>query len=359
MNSSLFLNYASTFEDFLKSGWYILGDQVRGFEEDFPRYCGANQRVGVGSGLDALILAIDAFDFPKDSEIIVPSNTYIATILAIVRNGLKPVLVEPDIRTYNIDTLKIEDKITDRTKAILVVHLYGKACQMDEIIEISNKHGLSVIEYCAQAHGAKFKGQLVGSFSVGCFSFYPTKNLGALGDAGAVTCKDEVYSNRLRSLRNYGSERKYYNKQLGHNSRLDEIQAAFLCVKLKVLDDITNQKRELAQIYFENLHEEITKPDKSFDCFDVYHIFSIRLQNRDKLREYLQLNNIQTEVHYPVAPHNQEAMSGIIFGNYPISSEIHCTTLSLPISFFHTKEDIMEICNVINAWVGIKSDTSY
>lgn len=350
VNQKLFDDYTLNFTNFIQSGWYVLGSQVNDFEDDFANFCGTNHCIGVASGLDALILAIDAFDFPKGSEIIVPSNTYIATILAIIRNGFKPILVEPDIRTYNIDTSKIEEKLTSKTVAILVVHLYGKSCEMDKIIKIANKNQLNIIEDCAQAHGANFKGQMVGSFGIGCFSFYPTKNLGALGDAGAITCKNQDYMNRIKSLRNYGSYQKYHNNELGYNSRLDEIQAGFLSIKLKLLNKITNHKRELAKVYLENLSDKFIKPVVNQDYFDVYHIFNIRHKKRDDLKLFLHDNKINTEIHYPIPPHKQKAMKGIIIGSYPISQEIHDTTLSLPISYFHTKEDIAHICELINQW---------
>jgi len=351
VNEKLFDKYKENFDAFIKSGWYVLGGQVSKFEDEFAKFCNTKHCIGVASGLDALILAIDAFDFPKDSEIIVPANTYIATILAIVRNGFKPVLVEPDINTYNIDTSKIEDKITKNTKAILVVHLYGKACEMDKVLDIANKYDLKIIEDCAQAHGAKFKGQKVGSFGIGCFSFYPTKNLGALGDAGAITCDDNEYKDKIKSLRNYGSNEKYYNEDLGYNSRLDEIQAGFLSIKLEILDDITNHKRELVKLYLENLDDRFIKSIVDEDYFDVYHIFNIRYENRDELKEYLLDNGVKSEIHYPLAPNKQKAMNGILDGVYPISEEIHNTTLSLPISFFHTKDDVLKVCKVMNGWL--------
>ena len=352
VNEKLFDKYKDSFDKFLNSGWFVLGGQVAQFEEDFARFNSTKHCIGVASGLDALILAIDAFKFPKNSEIIVPSNTYIATILAIVRNGFKPILVEPDINTYNIDPTKIEEKINKSTKAILVVHLYGKACDMDPIIDIAKKYDLKIIEDVAQAHGAKYKGKLVGSFGVGCFSFYPTKNLGALGDAGAITTDDDNLAKIFRSLRNYGSDKKYYNDELGYNSRLDEIQAGFLSVKLEILDDITNHKRELAKIYLENLDNRFIKPIVDEDYFDVYHIFNIRHKKRDELKTYLFENGIKTEIHYPLAPQKQKAMQGIIEAEYPISEEIHNTTLSLPISYFHTKEDIIKVCQVMNRWLS-------
>jgi dTDP-4-amino-4,6-dideoxygalactose transaminase len=351
VNEKLFDKYKESFDVFMKSGWYILGSQVNKFEKEFAEFSTTNYCVGLASGLDALILAIDAFDFPKKSEIIVPSNTYIATIMAIVRNGFKPVLVEPNISTYNIDSMKIEEKITNKTKAILVVHLYGKACEMDKISEIAMKYDLKIIEDCAQAHGAKFKNQKVGTFGVGCFSFYPTKNLGALGDAGAIICDDENYAKKIKALRNYGSSTKYYNDVLGYNSRLDEVQAGFLSIKLQILNEITNHKRELAKIYMDKLNDNFIKPVVDTDYFDVYHIFNIRHSKRDEVKEYLLKNDIKTEIHYPLAPHKQKAMQGIIDGDYPISEEIHNTTLSLPISYFHVKDDILKVCEVLNRFV--------
>jgi len=348
VNEILFDKYQEKFKEFLQSGWYILGNNVATFEREFASYCGVQSCVGVASGLDALILAIDAFDFPKESEIIVPSNTYIATILAIVRNGFKPVLVEPDIQTYNIDPKKIEEKITPRTKAILVVHLYGKACEMDTILGIAKKHDLKIIEDAAQAHGAMYKDKKVGSFGIGCFSFYPTKNLGALGDAGAITLNDPSIDQKLRALRNYGSSIKYYNDELGYNSRLDEIQAGFLSIKLTILEEITAHKRTLAQYYFEHLEPRFITPLQNSDFFDVFHIFAIRHPKRDQLKAYLLEHGIKTEIHYPLPPHRQKSMQNIISGEYPIAQEIHDTILSLPISYGHTLEQIRYVCDVIN-----------
>jgi len=351
VNEKLFTEYKIVFDKFLESGWYVLGKNVVRFEKEFAKYCNTKYCIGVASGLDALILAIDAFGFPKGSEIIVPSNTYIATILAIIRNGFKPVLVEPDINTYNIDPSKIEEKITFKTKAILAVHLYGKACDMDPIMNLSSKYKLEIIEDCAQAHGAEYKGQKVGSFGVGCFSFYPTKNLGALGEAGAITVNDKIFEEKIKSFRNYGSGKKYSNDYLGYNSRLDEIQAGFLVLKLKILEDITSHKRELAKIYLDNLEDEFIKPIVDKKYFDVYHIFNIRCGKRDELKEYLLKNNIKTEIHYPISPNKQKAMKGILDDSYPLSEEIHNTTLSLPISYFHTEKDVMRVVDVMNRWI--------
>jgi dTDP-4-amino-4,6-dideoxygalactose transaminase len=353
VNQKLFDKYQNKFDEILKSGWYVLGKNVSGFEKEFAVFCEVNYAIGLASGLDALILAIDAFSFPEDSEIIVPSNTYIATILAILRNGFKPVMVEPDIRTYNIDPTKIEAKISANTRAILPVHLYGKSCDMDPIMAIAKKYQLEVIEDCAQAHGALYKGKKIGSFGIGCFSFYPTKNLGALGDAGAITANNKDFADKIFSLRNYGSSKKYYNDLIGYNSRLDEIQAGLLSVKLEVLDEITNHKRKLASLYHAHLDSRFIKPVVDDDFFDVYHIYNIRHQKRDELRAYLLENDIKTEIHYPLAPHKQKAMLGILDGAYPISEEIHETTLSLPISYFHKDEEIMQVIEVLNNFSSI------
>jgi len=251
---------------------------------------------------------------------------------------------------YNIDPALIEEKITPLTKVILVVHLYGKLCDMSAILSIAEKHQLKVLEDCAQAHGAKFKNQQAGTFGdFGCFSYYPTKNLGAIGDAGSITTDNIDLKEKIKKLRNYGSSVKYINELIGYNSRLDEIQAGFLSIKLKKLDEINAHKRRLAAIYLETLKSDFIKPVVNKDYFDVYHIFNIRHAKRDELKDYLLKNDIKTEVHYPVAPHKQQAMKGI-FGNetYPISQEIHQTTLSLPISYFHTENEIRKVIDVMN-----------
>lgn len=348
LNKSFEDEYVQCFRELLNSGWYILGKQVATFEEAFAQYCGTKHCIGVASGLDALMLALRCYDFPAGSEVLVPSNTYIATILSILQCGLKPVLVEPDIHTYNIDPLKIEEKITKNTKAIMVVHLYGKACDMEPIMQIAGKYKLPVIEDCAQAHGAMYKGQKVGTFGIGAFSFYPTKNLGALGDAGAITTNDQEKKDLFMALRNYGSKIKYQNDYIGYNSRLDEIQAGLLSVKLKSLDKINRHKRDLAAIYLKELKDDFIKPSVSSDYFDVYHIFNIRHPKRDELKEYLLKNDIKTDIHYPIPPNKQKAMEGIIIGEYPISEEIHRTTLSLPISYGHTEDDIYKVVETIN-----------
>jgi dTDP-4-amino-4,6-dideoxygalactose transaminase len=349
VNKPFFEEYEKVLTETLKSGWFILGKSVEKFEKEFAEYNNSKYCIGVASGLDALILSLKAFNFEKDDEVIVPSNTYIATILSILHAGLKPVLVEPDIRTYNIDPYKIEEKITASTRAIMIVHLYGKSCDMDPIVSLCRKKNLKLIEDCAQSHGAEYKGKITGSFGeFGAFSFYPTKNLGALGDAGAVITDDDDLADKIRVLRNYGSHKKYYNEVVGYNSRLDEVQAAFLSVKLKKLDEINSHKRQLASIYDKYLNDNYIKPVMDPDYLDVYHIYNIRHPERDKLREYLLKKEIKTDIHYPVSPHKQEAMKGIITEDFPISEEIHKSTLSLPVSYSHTEEDIYRVVEVLH-----------
>lgn len=335
-NQPFIEEYTKVFGDVLNSGWFILGKNVGAFEQEFTNYLGANHCIGVASGLDALTLSLVALDLPKKSEVIVPSNTYIATILSIIQAGHKPVLVEPDILTYNLNPSLIEPAITKKTKAIIVVHLYGKPCDMDPIKAIADNYGLFLIEDCAQAHGAEYKRKKVGTFGhLSAFSFYPTKNLGCLGDGGAIVTNSSELNEKLKMLRNYGSKVKYFNEVIGFNSRLDEMQAAFLKIKLKYLDNINKHKRNLAAIYNEHLKADYIKPIIQKDYFDVYHIYTIRHKKRDKLREYLLSNDIKTEIHYPVSPHKQEAMKRVIKDDYPISDQIHRTTLSLPISYYH------------------------
>jgi dTDP-4-amino-4,6-dideoxygalactose transaminase len=334
----------------LNSGWFILGDKVKIFEDKFAAYCGSKYCVGVASGLDALILSLLACGFEKGSEIIVPSNTYIATILAVIHAGLKPLLVEPDLRTYNLDPKLVEASINVNTRAILCVHLYGKPCEMNPIVTICQKYNLKLIEDCAQAHGAKYKGRMVGSFGdAGAFSFYPTKNLGALGDAGAVITSGQDLQDKIKMLRHYGQKQKYYNEVIGFNSRLDEIQAGFLLIKLKHLDAITKHKQKLSEIYQRNLKNDFIKPVIDPDFSDVHHIYPIRHPKRDLLREYLLSNRIKTEIHYPVPPHFQNALKGYFAEQrYPISEEIHNTILSLPISFSHREDEIEYVVDVMN-----------
>ncbi len=342
--------YKKAFAEVLDSGWYILGNKVKEFEKKFSSYTGSRHTLGVASGLDALLLALKALDLPSGSEVIVPSNTYIATILAILNAGLKPVLVEPDIRTYNIDPLEIEAAITPRTSAMMIVHLYGKPCEMDAIMNIKHKTGLPLIEDCAQAHGATFHGRQIGTFGeFGAFSFYPTKNLGALGDAGAVTTDDDGLALKIKRLRNYGSDVKYYNEVIGYNSRLDEVQATLLTVKLQFLDAINTHKRKLASLYLSELKSDFVLPATDAGVTDVYHIFAVRHPERDRLRQYLLEHGVKTEIHYPVPPHKQNAMQGILDqGHYPIAEEIHKTILSLPCSYGNTEAEIEQVIDIMN-----------
>lgn len=342
-----------SFKLFLDNGWYILGEQVRKFENNFATYCNAKYAIGVASGLDALYLCLKVFKFKAQSEVIVPSNTYIATILSILNANLKPVLVEPCIKTYNLDVRKIEEKINSKTVAIMPVHLYGKSCDMIEIRKIADRHNLKIIDDAAQAHGASQKSHKVGAglADATAFSFYPTKNLGALGDGGAVVTNHKEIADELRRLRNYGSDIKYYNKIIGYNSRLDELQASFLNIKLEDLDKINNHKRKLAKIYFNNLKKDFVVPQLNEDYLDVFHIFNIRHEKRDQIKEYLLNNNVKTEIHYPVAPHKQEALSSYFADDkFPIAEEIHRTTLSLPISFCHTEQEIEAVAKLLNSF---------
>lgn len=350
VNKEFMAEYTQVFHDVLHGGWYILGKQVTQFEQSFASYCGVEHCIGVASGLDALVLSLRYFGFNPGDEVIVPANTYIASLLAIMQVGLKPVLVEPDIDTYNIDPKKIEDAVTARTRAILVVHLYGKMCDMDPILRLADQYDFRIVEDCAQAHGAIYNGQKAGSFGdFGAFSFYPTKNLGALGDAGAIICKDEKLNKSIRTLRNYGSSAKYVFDEVGYNSRLDELQAAFLSVKLKFLNKITAHKQRLAAVYLRELKSDFILPTVQTGQEDVFHIFTIRHPERDRLKQYLLDNGIGTEIHYPIAPHQQKAMTGILSNTgYPISEEIHRTILSLPISYGHTELDITKVVEVMN-----------
>jgi len=354
VNEPFFEEFRRSFSETLESGWYILGKRVTAFEQQFAAYCGTGHCLGVASGLDALTISLKAFGFPPGSEVLVPSNTYIATILAILHNGLKPVLVEPDLRTYNMDPALLEERVTDRSVAIMAVHLYGKACAMGPILEVAARHELRVVEDCAQAHGASYQGQRVGSFGdFGAFSFYPTKNLGALGDAGAVTTAEPALAETVKKLRNYGSTVKYHNDLIGFNSRLDEMQAAFLSIKLARLEAITSHKQQLARLYLEGLKDEFIKPVVEDGYQDVYHIFNVRHPARDRLKAHLLEHGIGSEIHYPVPPHRQPALQGVLEDyHYPLADEIHGTTLSLPISYCHSVGDIQQVIDVMNCFGG-------
>jgi dTDP-4-amino-4,6-dideoxygalactose transaminase len=337
----------------LRGGWYVLGSEVAAFESEFAAYLGVEHCVGVANGLDALVLSLAALDLQAGDEVLVASNTYIATILAIVRAGLTPVLVEPDPETFNIDPKLLGRSLTGRTRAICVTHLFGKPCRMDLICSFAGEHGLRVVEDCAQSHGSLLGGRQTGTFGdLGCFSFYPTKNLGAFGDAGAVVTRDASMAEKLRHLRNYGSHQKYVNVYLGYNSRLDEIQAALLRVKLKFLTDVIEHKRALADLYFAGLPNWLIKPVLRSDEFDSFHIYAVRHAARDQLRRHMLDQGVATEVHYPIPPHRQEAMKGILAGSYPIADTLHQTEISLPISAGHTKSDILRVIEVVSRFEG-------
>ncbi len=351
VNQHFFGAYQDRFKKMLEGGWYVLGEEVASFEQEFAAYCGTKHCVGVASGLDALSIALRALALPPQSEVIVPANTYIASIIAIVQQGLTPVLVEPDMATYNLDPNTVESAITPKTRAIVAVHLYGKLAPMDAVLEIAQKYTLWVVEDAAQAHGAHINGRKAGSWGhVNAFSFYPTKNLGALGDAGAITTNHTNFEEQIRLLRNYGSKKKYFNEEIGYNSRLDELQAGFLRIKLNYLDAINAHKRKLAALYFTHLDsEKYVLPAQHPAYYDVFHIFPIRHAERDRLREYLLQKGVKTEIHYPVPPHHQKALQHLFKNqSFPITEEIHQTVLSVPVSFCHSEEEITQVIALLN-----------
>ena len=339
------------------SGQYILGKEVEQFEAEFTRYCGVKHAIGSGNGLDALTLIIRAYKeldiLHEGDEILVPANTYIATILAITENRLKPVLVEPDTSTYNIDVNRLEDIITVKTKAIMVVHLYGQVGYSQRMQKIANAHGLKIIEDCAQAHGAILQDKRTGSLGdAGGFSFYPGKKLGALGDGGAVTTNDTALAEIVRALRNYGSHKKYYNQYQGVNSRLDALQAAVLSVKLKYLDGENEKRRTVAEFYLQHItNAALVLPQPALHREShVWHLFVVRTENRDHFQQYLQDREIQTVIHYPVAPHKQEAFSDWDTQIYPVSEALHASVISLPIYPTMTLEQANYIAAACNAY---------
>ena len=342
----------------IDSGWYIGGNELEQFEQNFANYCGVKFAIGVANGLDALILTLRAWKelgkLKDGEEVIVPSNTYIASILAITANDLVPILVEPDIETYNIDPLKIEEAITAKTKVILPVHLYGQLADMPTIMQIAYKYKLLVLEDSAQSHGAEINGTKAGNWGdASGFSFYPGKNLGALGDAGAITTNDAELAQILKALRNYGSHEKYKNLFVGVNSRLDEIQAAMLDVKLKHLDAEVNHRRTIAKMYLEGIkNPELSLPLSEVDAsqYDqhVWHLFVIRSKKREALQQYLAENGVQTLIHYPIPPHKQQAYKEWNDLSYPISEKIHDEVMSLPIGptlSLESAQQIIDLCN--------------
>ena len=347
MEKELDKELRGAFERVYTRSWYIEGKEDEDFEKAFAQYCDSEYCVGVGNGL-----ALKALGIKEGDEVIVPSNTYIATALAVTYVGAVPVFVEPDIRTFNIDPTKIEASITDKTKAIMPVHLYGQACDMDPIMEIARKHNLFVVEDCAQAHGARYKGKVIGSFGDAAgFSFYPGKNLGALGDAGATVTNNENLAKKVRALGNYGSDYKYHHILQGNNSRLDELQAAFLSAKLPHLDEINVERRRIANRYLNEIkNTEIILPYVPEYATPVWHIFGVRCERRNDLEKFLNDSGIGTNKHYPLPMHMQECYKDLGYkeGDFPIAEKISATELSLPMYYGMTDEEIQYVIDKIN-----------
>ena len=341
------------FERVYANSWYIDGEEGRRFEEEFASFCGVDYCIGCGNGLDALFLILKAYGVGKGDEVIIPSNTFIATALAVSRTGAKPIFVEPDIDTYNINPALIEEAITEKTKAIIAVHLYGHPAEMDEICDIAGQHSIKVIEDAAQAHGARYKGKRVGSMGDAAgFSFYPGKNLGALGDAGCITTNDKKLADKVRCLSNYGSDYKYHHIYQGYNSRLDELQAAFLRAKLPLLDQVNSDRRKTAQRYINEIHNDnLILPIYRDYVEPVWHIFAVRTNRRDELIQYLEEKGIQTNIHYPIALHKQQAYAGyeISVGDLPKCEEISATELSIPM-YYGMEEEAGIVIDALNQW---------
>lgn len=356
MNADVKAETLSSFEQFFDKSWYILGDQVKQFEQEYATFNQTQHCVGVANGLDALILALKTLNIGKGDEVIVPSNTYIASWLAVSYVGATPVPVEPRMETYNINPELIEAKITSHTKAIMPVHLYGQCCEMDAIMNIATKHKISVVEDNAQSQGSMFNGKLAGSFGhINGTSFYPGKNLGAYGDAGAITTNSAELAQRTMVIRNYGSQKKYYNEELGINSRLDEVQAGFLSIKLKYLAQWNSARNAIATKYLTLLNgtKDLELPQLAPGATSVYHLFVIRTSRRDELQQHLQQNGIGTLIHYPVPPHMQKAYADLNGkkGDYPIAEEIAGTCLSLPMFPGMTDEEVTYVCDQIKSFL--------
>lgn len=342
------------FDRVFRRSWYIEGEEDSAFEKAFAEYCKASCCVGCGNGLDALMLSLKALGVGAGDEVLIPSHTFIATALAVTYTGAVPVFVEPDIRTYNMDPARMEAAITLRTKAVMPVHLYGQSADMDPIMETARRYGLFVVEDCAQAHGARYKGRLIGTFGDAAgFSFYPGKNLGALGDAGAAVTNSRELGDQIRALANYGSDYKYHHIYQGNNSRLDELQAAFLAAKLPHLERMNRERRRIAERYLEEIHNPLlTLPYVLPDAEPVWHIFAIRCARRDELAAYLGENGIGTNQHYPIPMHLQGAYAGLKLpkGSYPIAEEISATELSLPMYYGMTEDEIGYVVEKLNAF---------
>lgn len=334
----------------LDSGWYLLGKEDEKFESNFAAFCGVKHCIGCANGLDALNLIIKGYGFGVGDEIIVPANTYIASILAITQNNCTPVLVEPDLKTYNINPDLIEEKITSKTKAIMVVHLYGQAVEMEKIWKLAKKYNLKIIEDSAQAHGAIYKGKRTGNLGdASGFSFYPGKNLGCLGDGGCITTNDDELAAKVCAIRNYGSNVKYNNIYKGVNSRLDEIQAAVLTIKCKYLDEDNKKRKEIAKTYRTKINNPLLiLPEVYDENAHVWHIFAVRCKQREKLQKYLEENGIQTLIHYPIPPHKQVCYKEWNDFSYPITEKIHDEILSIPISPVLQQNEVEKVINVLN-----------
>ncbi len=354
MEKELDQELRDAFARVLDASWYIEGKEDAAFEEAFSKFCGTKYCIGVGNGLDALMLALKALGIGLGDEVIVPSNTYIATALSVTYTGATPVFVEPDIRTYNIDPFRIEEKITKHTKAIMPVHLYGQPCDMDPIMRIASKYGLYVVEDCAQAHGAEYRGKRIGSFGDAAgFSFYPGKNLGALGDAGAVVTNNKELADKVRALGNYGSDYKYHHIYKGNNSRLDELQAAFLAAKLPFLDKMNKERRRIAERYCNEIrNSKLIMPYVPNDVVPVWHIFAVRTKERDQLEDFLEKRGIHTNKHYPIPMHLQKCYLDLDIpkGALRVAEEISETELSLPMFYGMTEEQISYVIDAINAF---------
>lgn len=337
----------------LRSGWYVLGKEVENFENEFASYLGAKHCVGVASGLDALWIAFRILGIGAGDEVIVQGNTYIASVMGITINGATPIFVEPD-EYYNIDASKIEEKITEKTKAVLVVHLYGQASNMKPVVEVCRKYNLRLVEDCAQSHGAKFDGQMTGTFGdIGCFSFYPSKNLGAFGDAGAIVTNDNQIAEDTRVFRNYGSEKRYYNKVVGTNSRLDEMQAGFLRIRLKYLNELAQEKRTICERYLDQMNNnKIILPAIRERATHIWHQFVVRSEERDELIKYLDEKGVGTIIHYPIPPHLSEAYRDLSLheGSLPITEKYAKTVLSLPLYNGMTEEEQKFVIDAINTF---------
>lgn len=352
MEKELDKDLRAAFERVYTRSWYIEGVEDEGFEKAFAEYCGTDYCVGVGNGLDALVMALKGLGVGTGDEVIVPSNTYIATALAVTYVGAIPVFVEPDIRTFNINTALIETAVTDKTKAIMPVHLYGQSCDMDPILEIAKKHNLFIVEDCAQAHGATYKGKKIGTFGDAAgFSFYPGKNLGALGDAGATITDNKELADKIRAYGNYGSDYKYHHIYKGNNSRLDEMQAAFLAAKLPYLERMNMERRRIAQMYLDGIkNPEVVLPFVPDYTVPVWHIFGIRCKRRAELEKFLNVKGIGTNKHYPIPMHLQDCYKDLGFkrGDFPIAEEISATELSIPMYYGMTDEQIQYVIDCIN-----------